>query len=238
MAKALQISSSTVQKNIINRFSETGEISVCQGQGRNPLLDARGLQALRQHCITHLQDCVDDITKWAQKYFQKLLSVTTIHRSICRCQLKLNHAKRKPYSNMVQKCCRILWTKTHFIMDCFNVRKCSMLSPNLTFIVGSHVHCVLLAKEEGDLPPYYQRSVLKPASLMVWECISTYCMGSLHVLDGTMNAERYKKVLKQYMLPSRQYLFQGRPCSFSRTIQNHILQLLQQHGFALEESTC
>ncbi len=46
IAKALQISSSTVH-NIIKRFRETGEISVRKGQGRRPLLDARGLRALR-----------------------------------------------------------------------------------------------------------------------------------------------------------------------------------------------
>ncbi len=46
IAKALQISSSTVH-NIIKRFRKTGEISVRKGQGRRPLLDARGLQALR-----------------------------------------------------------------------------------------------------------------------------------------------------------------------------------------------
>ncbi len=49
---------------------------------------------------------------------------------------------------------------------------------------------------------------------MVWGCISAYGMGSLHVLEGTMNAERYMKVLKQYMLSSRRRLFQGRPCVF------------------------
>ncbi len=34
-------------------------------------------------------------------------------------------------------------------------------------------------------------------------CISAYGMGSLHVLEGTMNAERYIKFLEQHMLPSR-----------------------------------
>ncbi len=34
-------------------------------------------------------------------------------RDICRCQLKLYHAKRKPYVNMVQKRCRVLWAKAH-----------------------------------------------------------------------------------------------------------------------------
>ncbi len=45
--KALQISSSTVHI-IIKRFRETGEISARKGQVRRSLLDARGLQALRQ----------------------------------------------------------------------------------------------------------------------------------------------------------------------------------------------
>ncbi len=39
-------------------------------------------------------------------------------------------------------------------------------------------------------------------------CISAYGMGSLHVLEGTMNAERCIKVLEEHMLPSRQCLFQ------------------------------
>ncbi len=41
-------------------------------------------------------------------------------------------------------------------------------------------------------------------------------MGSLHVLEGAMNAERYIKVLEQHMLPSRWHLFQGRPCVFQQ----------------------
>ncbi len=95
----MRISSSTVH-NIIQIFRE---ISVRKGQGRRPLLDACDLRALRRHCITHLPDSVIDITKWAQEYFQKPLSVDTIHRAICRCQLKLYHVKLKPYLNMFQK---------------------------------------------------------------------------------------------------------------------------------------
>ncbi len=62
----------------------------------------------------------------------------------------------------------------------------------------------------------YQHSVQKSASLMVWDCINACGMGSLHVLEGTMNAERYIKFLEQRMLPSRQRLFQGRACVFQQ----------------------
>ncbi len=157
--------------------------AVPAGQPRECRPLARGLRALRRHCITHRHDSVIDITKWAQEYFQKPLAVNTICRAICRCQLKLYHAKRKPYVNMVQKCHRVLWA--------FDI------------LVGNHGRHVLQAKEEGDLSACYLRSVQKPASLMLWGCISAYGMGSLHVLEGTMNAERYIKVLEQHMLPSR-----------------------------------
>ncbi len=221
IAKDLQLSSSTVH-NIIKRFRETGEISVRKGQGQRPLLDARGLRALRRHCITHRHDSVIDITKWAQEYFQNLLSVNTIRRAIRRCQLKLYHAKRKPYVNMVQKRRRVLWAKAHLK---WTVSKWESVlwSDESTFdiLVGNHGHCVLRAKEEGDLPACHQRSVQKPASLMVWGCISAYSMGNLHVLEGTMNAERYIKQhgehVAQYRAicsPPDDSLFQGSPCVF------------------------
>ncbi len=171
IAKALQISSSTVH-NIIKRFRETGEISVGKGQGRRPLLDACGLRALIRHCITNRHDSVIDITKWAQEYFQKPLSVNTIRRAIWRCQLKLYHAKSKPYVNMFQKRRRVLWAKAQLKWTVSKL-KSVLYSDESKFeiLVGNHGCRVLRAKEEGDLPACYQRSVQKPASLMVWGCM-------------------------------------------------------------------
>ncbi len=208
IAKALQISSSTVH-NIIKRFRETGEISVHKGQGWRPLLDAHAWSSGPQTTLHHSSAwfIVIDITKWAQEYFQKPLSVNTIRCAICRCQLKLYHAKRKPYVNMVQKRRRVLLAKAPLKWT-VSKWKGVLWSDESKFdiLVGNHGRRVLWAKEEGDLPACYQRSVQKPASLMVWGCISAYGMGSLHVLEGTMNAERYIKVLEQHMLPSRRRL--------------------------------
>ncbi len=140
--------------NIIKRFRETGEISIRKGQGRRPLLDARNLRALRQHCITHRHDSVIDITKWAQEYFQKPLSVNSIRRAIYRCQLKLYHAKRSH---------RVLWAKTHLKWT-VSKWKSVLWSDESKFdiLVGNHGCCVLRAKEEEDLLACYQLSVQKP----------------------------------------------------------------------------
>ena len=57
--------------------------------------------------------------------------------------------------------------------------------------VGYHGRRVFQAKEEGDLSACYQRSVQKPASLKLWGCISAHSIDSFHVLEKTMNAERF-----------------------------------------------
>ncbi len=103
---------------------------------------------------------------------------------------------------MVQKRRRVLWA-THLKWT-ISKWKSVLWSDESKFdiLVGNHRRRVLRAKEEGDLPAFYQHSVQKPASLMVWGCISACGMGSLHVLEGAMN------VLEQHMLPSRWRLYQ------------------------------
>ncbi len=214
IAKSLKLSSSTVH-NIIQRFRESGTIFVRKGQGRKSILDARDLRALRRHCITYRNVTVMEITTWAQEYFQKTLSVNTIHCDICRCRLKLYRSKKKPYLNMIQKRRRFLWAKAHLKWTVAKW-KTVLWSDESKFEVlfGKLGRHVIRTKEDKDNPSCYQRSVQKPASLMVWGCMSACGMGSLHIWKGTINAERYIQVLEQHMLPSRHRLFQGRPCIF------------------------
>ncbi len=110
---------------------------------------------------------------------------------------------------MVQKRRRVLRVKAHLKWTVSKLKSVQWSDESkFGILVGNHGRRVLRAKEKGDLPACHQRSVQKPASLMVWGGINAYSMGSLHVLEGTMNAERYIKVLEQHMLPSRQRLFQ------------------------------
>ncbi len=156
-----------------------------------------------------------EITTWAQEYFQKTLSVNTIHHAIRRCRLKLYRSKKKPYLNMIQKRRRFLWAKAHLKWTVAKW-KTVLWSDESKFEVlfGKLGRRVIRTKEDKDNPSCYQRSVQKPASLMVWGCMSACGMGSLHIWKGTINAERYIQVLEQHMLPSRRRLFQGRPCIF------------------------
>ncbi len=86
---------------------------------------------------------------------QKPMSVNTICHAICRCQLKLYHAKRKPCVNMVQKRGRVLWAKAH--LKCSVSKWKSVLwsdESKFDILVVNHRRHVLRAKEEWDLPSW------------------------------------------------------------------------------------
>ncbi|KAK3526690.1 hypothetical protein QTP70_031876 [Hemibagrus guttatus] len=189
--------------NIIQRFRESGTISVRKGQGRKNILDARDLRALRRHCITYRNATVMEITTWAQEYFQKTLSVNTIHRAIRRRRLKLYRSKKKPYLNMIQKRRRFLWAKAHLKWTVAKWKTVLWSESKFEVLFGKLGHHVIRTKEDKDNPSCYQRSVQKPASLMVWGCMSACGMGSLHIWKGTINAERlllhaYERVPEAY----------------------------------------
>ncbi len=97
-------------------------------KGRSPLLDAHGLRALKQHCISHRHDSIIDITKWAQEYFQKRLSVKTIHLAMCS-QLKLYHdsCKKEAICEYGPEAPSCPVGQGLFKMDCFKVEKGSMV---------------------------------------------------------------------------------------------------------------
>ncbi|KAK3539719.1 hypothetical protein QTP70_012049 [Hemibagrus guttatus] len=173
IAKSLKLSPSTVH-NIIQRFRESGTISVSKGQGQKTILDARDLRALRRHCITYRNATVMEITTWAQGYFQKTLLVNTIHRAIRRCRLKLYRSKKKPYLNMIQKRRRFLWPKAHLKWTVAKW-KTVLWSDESKFEVlfGELGRHVIRTKEDKDNPSCYQRSVQKPAFLMYKRHLST-----------------------------------------------------------------
>ncbi len=156
IGRDLDISPSTVH-NIIKRFKESGGISVRKGQGRKPKLNNRDLRSLRRHCIKNCHSSISDITTWAQDYFGKPLSSTTIRSYIHKCQLKLYCAKRKPYVNSVQKRRRLLWARWHLGWTITQWKRV-LWSDESVFQVffGRNGRRVLRTKEEKDHPDCYQ----------------------------------------------------------------------------------
>lgn len=216
IARKFKLSSSTVH-NIIKRYRESGEIIVRKGQGRKPILNARALRIFRRHCVTHRNSTITDIATWAREFFGKPLSLNTVRRCIQKCKLKLYCSQRKPYINKRQQRRRLVWARAH--RNWSQARWNNILwsdESTFTVVYGNNGRRILRTKYEKDIPECYRRSVQKPASVMVWGCISGQGMGALHICNGTVNAEAYVQILEQAMVPSKRRLFGRRRCIFQQ----------------------
>ena len=88
---------------------------------------------------------------------------------------------------------------------------------------------VLRKKGEEFHKDCMKRKVKFPASLMVWGCMSAQGVGSLHFINGTVNAVRYQNILEEHILPSirnlqspgGEYIFQqdGAACHTARSVK-------------------
>ncbi len=133
---------------------------------------------------------------------------------------------------MIQKRRRFLWAKAHLKWTVAKW-KTVLWSDESKFEVlfGKLGRHVIRTKEGKDNPSCYQRSVQKPASLMVWGCMSACGMGSLHIWKGTINAERYIQCSHPDVVSFREDL------AFSNmTMPDHIPHQLQHHGCVEEGS--
>ena len=95
-------------------------------------------------------------------------------------------------------------------MDRKTVETCSLV--RRVHIFGKT--CQKMERRTSDC--YVQQKVQKPASVMVWGCISDSGMGDQHICEGTIDAMAYVGILERHMLQSRRRLFPGTPCLFQQ----------------------
>ncbi len=94
--------------------------------------------------------------------------------------------------NTIRRC--VLWAKAHLKWT-VSTWKCVLWSEESKFdiLVGNHECRVLRLKRRETSHHVISVQLKQSASLMIWGCIIAYGMGSLHVLEGTINAEMYLK---------------------------------------------
>lgn len=68
--------------------------------------------------------------------------------------------------------------------------------------IGDPRSRVLRLPSEAFNKDCLKRTVKFPASVMIWGCMSTQGVGKMCFIDGIVNAQRYKYILEEQLLPS------------------------------------
>ena len=135
-----------------------------------------------------------------------------VNKGIKKNNLKLYYAKRKTLINLCRNAAKfsgpkVIWDGLEDVETCSLDRRVR-ISACFWEKRTSDSTCQRLKR-----PP---RLLKKPASVMVWGCISAHGMGNLHICEGTIDVEAYAGILERHMLPSRWWLFWGTPCLFQQ----------------------
>ena len=134
-----------------------------------------------------------DVATRARKYIEKSLSLKTVCCCIKKCNLKLYYAKRKAFLNSAQKRRQVHLCPKSSEMDRKTEETYSsgQISPHFSLFLGKTDVGFYVPKMKNTIQTLASVKVQKPASVMVWGCISAHSMGDLHICEGTIDVEAY-----------------------------------------------
>ena len=120
------------------------------------------------------------------------VSARSVRRILCKNGLRAHVARKKPYLNAKQRKKRVEWAKAHRRWSSEQWAKVIFSDESNISIFGHPgVQYVRRRPGEENLPECTTATMKHPISVMVWGCMSKNAVGRLHIVKGTVNAEKY-----------------------------------------------
>jgi len=226
---AVSCSQSAVIK-IIQKKKLTGSVVDRDRSGRPRTSTSRQDRTLRRMSLTNCKlTSPQMLRQWVDTCGDVVVSSSTVRRRCLEFGLRGCKARRKPLLTDVHRCNRIQWARRYSSWTCKMWEKV-LFSDESTFCLfgnQAHVYVRRFAGEEFK-PECLNLTVKHPLSIMVWGCMAASGVGRLHIVDGTVNGNKYITILQKCMVPSAQQLFHGQylfqddnvPCHRAKTFTN------------------
>lgn len=117
--------------------------------------------------------------------------------------ITIQQAKEKPFLTIRQKQKRLKWAKErqNWVQSKWDTIIFSDES-KFDLCVGDTRKRVIRNKNEAYHKDCLKRTVKFPASIMVWGCMSAKGVGTLHFVNGLVNAQKYIDILRNSLIPS------------------------------------
>jgi hypothetical protein len=214
--------------DVVKQFKSSGSTNPGKSPGRPRKTSKRADSMLRRIVIGGKRHVTTaELTKdWSDTIG---VSVGTCRRRLHKMGFSYYKPKDKPLITNKQKKNRLSWAREHlnWSLEQWNH---VVFSDESKFSVcyGDHRNTVIRNKKEAFHPHCLKRTVKFPDSIMVWGCMSSLGVGSLHFIEGTVNAAKYQSILQESLLPSvgalhpdGNFIFQedGAPAHKAKTTQ-------------------
>lgn len=202
ISKDLSLPRSTIQ-TIIEHHRKHGTVSCLKKTGRPRITSKAENRILRKIIKKNRRARAGELTVLWRDAIKKNISVDTCKRVLKKMGYGFYTAKEKPLLTQKQKNNRLKFAKEHRNWTADQWRRIIWSDESkFDVTVGDERSKVIREKGEAFHNDCLKRKVKFPASLMIWGCMSAQGVGRLQFIDGTVNAEKYKSILEESLLPS------------------------------------
>lgn len=202
ISKDLSLPRSTIQ-TIIEHHRKYGIVTCLKKSGRPRITTKAENRILKKIIKENRRARAGELTVLWRDAIKKDVSVDTCKRVMRRMGYGFYTAKEKPLLTKKQKTNRVKFAQKHRNWTADQWRRIIWSDESkFEVTVGDERSKVIREKGEAFHKDCLKRKVKFPASVMIWGCMSAQGVGCLQFIEGTVNAEKYKSILQESLLPS------------------------------------
>ena len=201
IAKILGVSRSTIC-NFIKRYNSRGSIENRPRTGRHKLFTARDATHLSRVSKVNRTQTLREITSTFNQCRDRTFSQKTIQRELHKQGIKKLTVRKTLRVTDVNRRKRVEWCRGKRYRTVDDYWNRVIFSDECKVVIGQDTR-VRVWRKVGEewladclCPPSKRR-----LSLMIWGCVSFNGVGTLTVVDGNINAQRYIETLEDHLWP-------------------------------------
>jgi transposase len=212
---------------VLEKYRKTGSTNRRKGSGRPRKTSPREDIVITRSATANRSISAPDICK------QTKLNVSpqTVRNRLHESNLTSHWSVKKPWISESNRKKRLKWAREHLTWD-FDQWKQVLWSDESPFHLRSKGRKrVWRAKGERISPEVTKATLKHDRKINVWGCFTATGVGELHLIDGIMDAVKYKRILSTKMIPSANRLFgqdewvfqqDNDPKHTARTVQSYL----------------
>ena len=222
----------TTVSRLIKRFNDSGSTAPMTGRGRKRSSSTRDDRALVHTSLRNRFLSSSDLKRKWEMQCGVSVSTSTIRKRLAKAGLHGRRPRKKPLLTPQMRKARLSWAKEHIGWTEQQWNRVIFSDETKVNLFGSDGRVYVRRRSSEE---YHSNCILPttkhPSGQMVWGCISSFGIGHLNFVDGTVNGTVYKQILENNLMPTirnqfgnvQSCIFQddSAPCHRSRLVQEY-----------------
>lgn len=190
-------------RRFLKKYRETDKLERKKGSGRKKCTNERENRIIMKSSLQDRFKNAVEIASEVQQRFDKQISARTIQRRLKEMGLMARTPAKKPLLNKRMKKARLNWAKNKQNWGESEWSRIIFSDESKFNLIGPD-GCLTVRRRNGER--YSEEccvaTVKHSPYVMVWGCISRFKTESLIMLQGMVNAEKYKEIILSGLVPS------------------------------------